>query len=95
MTGPVLRFQQALVLQALDLLTLPQQFGGRVPTAYDVHRFLGRVIQQNVIAKRCTELRELGLIADSGHTRPGSSGRRLICWSVTDAGRVALREVEA
>lgn len=90
MTGAVVNDQQRLVLDALDLL-----HGTFGVTAWEVVRWSGHNLQQNVIAKRCTELRELGLIVDSGHTRPGSSGRRLICWTVTDAGRAALREVEA
>lgn len=51
-------------------------------TAYDVHGSLG--IQQSVAARRLTDLHELGLIFDTGRTRPGSTNRELIVWEPTD-----------
>lgn len=44
----------------------------------------------NVVARRLTDLHRLGLIAPTGDTLPGSTGRQLTCWRVTDAGREAL-----
>ena len=49
-------------------------------TAYEVAERLG--LQQNVVARRCTDLRELGRIIDSGRRRPGSSGRLGIVWII-------------
>lgn len=37
---------------------------------------------QNVVARRCSDLRDAGLIVDSGRTRSGRSNRQLIVWSV-------------
>ena len=48
------------------------------------------VPQQSVIARRLTDLHELGLVEDTGTTRPGSSKRRLIVWRITNDGREAL-----
>lgn len=56
-------------------------------TAYEVQAVLaytGHAPQQSVIARRLTDLRDLGLVADSGVRRPGSSGRQLICWTAVD-----------
>ena len=50
----------------------------------------GRRIQQNVAARRLTDLHEMGLIAPLGYTLPGSTGRQLTCWALTHAGREAL-----
>lgn len=54
-------------------------------TAYEVQALLaysGHAPQQSVIARRLSDLRDLGLVVDSGVRRPGSSGRLLICWQV-------------
>ena len=32
------------------------------------------------VARRCGELRDAGLIVDSGETRPSKSGRAATCW---------------
>jgi len=40
--------------------------------------------------KRCSDLKNLGLIAPTGTTRPGSSGREQMVLAITDAGRAAL-----
>lgn len=56
-------------------------------TAYEVQAVLaytGHAPQQSVIARRLTDLRDLGLVVDSGVRRPGSSGRQLICWKAVD-----------
>lgn len=50
----------------------------------------GGRLQQNVVARRLTDLHEMGLIAPLGYTRPGSTGRQLTCWALTHAGREAL-----
>lgn len=81
MSGRILRDQQALVLRAVEWL--------EYATAWEVHCHLGYRVQQNVCAKRLGELHELGLVRREG-TRPGSSGRSLTIWAVTDAGRAAL-----
>ena len=47
-------------------------------------------IQQNVAARRLTDLHEMGLISPLGYTLPGSTGRQLTCWALTHAGREAL-----
>lgn len=53
-------------------------------TAWNVVRALAGVgIQQSVAARRCTDLRRRGLIADTGVTRPGVSGRMLTVWRAT------------
>lgn len=92
MVGTPLRDQQALVLRTIDRIDRGASAAGA--TAFEVARYhLGR-IQQNVAAKRCTELRELGLIEDSGTVRTGSSCRLLTVWLLTDAGRTALSKVE-
>jgi len=82
MSGPVLRAQQALVLGAVEWL--------KYATAWEIHCHLGYRVQQNVCAKRLGELAELGLVRRGKGTRPGSSGRSLTVWAVTDAGRAAL-----
>lgn len=41
-------------------------------------------------AKRCSELRDAGLIETTGQTRPGGAGVDRIVSRVTDAGRAAL-----
>lgn len=46
--------------------------------------------QQSVVARRLTDLRERGLIRDTGTTRPGASNRELTVWELTDQGRKAL-----
>lgn len=43
---------------------------------FGVHR------DQNVVARRLTDLRDAGLVVDSGVRRPGRSGRSLIVWTV-------------
>jgi hypothetical protein len=47
-------------------------------TAFEISVVLE--MQQSVVARRCTDLHELGLIVDSGRTRPGSTGRQLTVW---------------
>lgn len=64
--------------------TNPHRVGA---TAYEVQALLaysGHAPQQSVIARRLSDLRDLGLVVDSGVRRPGSSGRQLICWKAVD-----------
>lgn len=74
MQGQVLRDQQQLVLDAVRYLG--------TATAWEVHRDVCTLIQQNVIAKRLSELRDLGLVRVAGPPRPGSSHRLLQVWEV-------------
>lgn len=65
-------------------------------TAYDVVVHLQsrrRSIQQSVAARRLTDLARAGFVADTGDTRPGSTGRPLTVWRATDAGRAYLQRV--
>lgn len=87
---PVLRQEQQRVLDALC------QLG--TGTAYEVRCLLadgGVVRQQNCVAKRCSELVELGMIRASGTTRPGSSNRQLMAWVPTATGWRTAEEVAA
>lgn len=87
--GQPLRDQQALVLGAVV------QMGDA--TAFELWehlyaRFIAgypRSPKENVIARRLTELRELGMVRLTGETRPGSSHRKQQVWAVTEAGRQA------
>lgn len=57
--------------------------GNRGATAYEVVQALrshGIDRDQNVVARRLTDLRDAGLAADTGCRRPGKSGRQLIVW---------------
>lgn len=46
-------------------------------------------------AKRCSELRDAGLIEPTGETRPGQSGVHRIVSRITEAGRLALEMTKA
>lgn len=81
MSGAVLRVQQRQVLRAVAWLG--------TATSYEVHRHLGYRVQQNVAVKRLGELRELGLVRETGATRPGSSKRSLLVFEATEDGRSA------
>lgn len=62
----------------------PHRAGG---TAYEIQlrlAYTGHAPQQSVIARRLTDLRDLGFVVDTGQRRPGSSGRQLICWTAVD-----------
>jgi hypothetical protein len=45
--------------------------------------------------KRCGELRDLGLISDTGRTRPSDCGHEVIVSCITRKGLAALADVEA
>jgi hypothetical protein len=38
--------------------------------------------EEGCISRRCTDLRDAGLIVETGSTRPGRSGRQLTVWTV-------------
>lgn len=52
-------------------------------------------IPQTSIGKRRGELRDAGLVEDSGTRRPSPSGTAAIVWRVTDLGRQAARQQKA
>lgn len=88
MSGHVLPDQQRLVLESV----------GRSATAFDVAVDLtrrGHHVQQNVVAKRLTELGELEMIELTGEVRPGSSHRNQQAWRLTDKGRDYLADRSA
>jgi len=47
---------------------------------------------RSCVSRRITDLRDSGLVEDTGRTRPGPTGRQQTVWALTDAGR---RRVEA
>lgn len=71
---------------------------GRVLRAISMHA--GEAIRDQVamylsadrscVSRRITDLRDLGLVEDSGRTRPGPSGRQQTVWCLTDAGRARV-----
>lgn len=67
--------QIARVLHAVQAYA--DRWGAGV-TAYEIARELD--LQQNVAARRLRDLERLGFVVDTGHRRPGSSSRQLICW---------------
>lgn len=80
MSADVLNQQQRVVLAAV----------GDDATAYEIVVALaarGRMIQQNVVARRLTDLRKRGFVVATGGTRPGSSARELTVYEVTPSGR--------
>lgn len=91
MTGHVLRDQQRLVLSLVAAISKP--YNRHSATAFDVSeraRVNGRPIQQNVAAKRLQELADEGMVALTGLSRPGSSGRPCKCFALTTEGRTYL-----
>jgi hypothetical protein len=66
---------------------------GEGATAWDLIRWQWNGVdlmpQQNVVARRLTDLRDLGLIYDTGGRRKGGHGSQLIVWTRTYAGRNA------
>jgi predicted ArsR family transcriptional regulator len=69
---------QAGTTQRQEVLAAIDAAGNYGCTAYELADWLG--IQQNVAARRCTDLERLGLIRTNGETRPGSSSRKLLVW---------------
>lgn len=92
MSGEVLTAQQR---QVLEVIAANPCHGA---TAYELATQLG--FQQNVMARRCTDLgergfayRKSGWIGDEEVfvSRPGSSGRQCDAWFATDKGLSWLR----
>jgi hypothetical protein len=58
--------------------------GGQGATSHDIVLRLAYgsepVPDQNVIARRCTDLRDAGLVSDLGDRRMGGRGQPLIVW---------------
>lgn len=77
------RADQALVLETHEF-----HRGGL--TDFELADLLGR--QQTSLGKRRGELRDLGLIEDSGKRRNTPSGATAIVWRITDAGIEAARK---
>lgn len=75
MTGAHLSRQQGQILE------LVREWGDI--TAAEIARATGHTIQQSVAARRLTDLRDLGLIEDTGVTRPGNTGRMCTVWAPT------------
>ena len=76
---PVLGAECSRVLAAVE------SRGSMGATAYEALLVLerdGRRRQQSVVSRRLTDLRDAGLLRDSGCRRPGMTGRWLIVWSV-------------
>jgi hypothetical protein len=74
---PVLGAECARVLESIrDLGTATQ---------WEIRQYLAsRGVERdgNCIARRCTDLRDAGLIAETGATRPGRTGRAQTVWTV-------------
>lgn len=43
--------------------------------------------------RRCGELRDLGVLADTGRRRPTSLGADAVVWALTDLGRAAVAAI--
>lgn len=74
----------------LTSLLEAERRSGRGATAHEIVMrlaYTGRAPQQSVVARRLTDLRNAGLIEDTGERRPGGSGRNLIVWASTTEGR--------
>ncbi len=61
-------------------------------TDFELAANLGR--QQTSLGKRRGELRDAGLIYDTGIRRPAPSGSPAIVWALTDEGRKLLAALE-
>ena len=82
MTGEALTRQATAVL---DALTRIHHRTGRGATAWEITAALEHAVQQNVVARRLTDLRAAGLAIDTGDRRPGRSGRSLAVHAPTQA----------
>lgn len=60
-------------------------------TDFELADLMGR--QQTSAGKRRGELRDNGLVVDSGMKRPAPSGSLAIVWAITDLGRARLRSM--
>ena len=75
-------------LAVLTWLDRAQEHG---MTDFELADATGR--QQTSIGKRRGELRDAGLVGDSGRTRPSPSGSKAVVWTITDLGRARLQVV--
>jgi len=73
--------------QRRDVLATLVRFGPA--TAYEIAITL-QPIQQNVVARRLDDLRDLGFAEPTEQTRPGSSTRHLRVWRATTQGQEAI-----
>lgn len=65
-------------------------YGSGVSQTADEARRRAGLARTSCYWKRCSELREAGLIADTGRTRPGDAGDEQMVCAVTDAGLAVL-----
>jgi hypothetical protein len=89
---PVFHVELQRVLRAAEFIDLMTGDGA---TAWQIKRRLasqGIEREQGSVARRCTDLRDLGLIVDSGERRRGRTGRLLIVWTLTPEGHHRLQE---
>jgi hypothetical protein len=87
--APALGEQMRRVLWAVCEM---ERTGSLGATAHEIVMrlaYTGNAPQQSVVARRLTDLRDRGLVTDSGWTREGASARQLIAWCATEAGRQA------
>lgn len=89
---------ESLAKQSLAVLRCVHDAGGVGVTASAIAKALTtdswRPVQQNVVARRLTDLYRMGLIRKTGITRPGASGRQLTVYAVTLDGAAALTLVD-
>lgn len=76
--------------EVLDAILHIHTITGRGATAFEATRHLRRLnpdVQQNAVAKRCSELTRMdpAMIADRGDRREGCTSKLLIVWWPTDA----------
>lgn len=92
MAGAPVSGQRLRVLTAIDEFERrnPHRNGATAADVVMVMAYSGHAPQQSVVARRCTDLRELGLITEAG-TRPGTTGRQLTVWRLTEAGAEILK----
>ena len=86
--APHVPHDQALVLTAIHLA------GDRGATAHDVRTHMREVLDldrdQNCVSKRMSELKDAGLIRETGEERPGRTGRMCtVCVCTVHGERVA------
>lgn len=89
---PTFHAELQRVLAAIEWIDL---FHGEGATAWQIKRRLASQDierEQGSVARRCTDLRDLGFIVDSGERRRGRTGRQLIVWTLTPKGHDRLNE---
>lgn len=68
-------------------------YGSGVSQTADEARRRAGLPRTSCYWKRCSELREAGLIADTGRTRPGDAGDEQMVCAITDEGLAALSRI--